>query len=63
MGLLDRHSKQIRLVHVANTRKETLQGVVRNYVQGGSYIYSDAWLGYHGLDGEYVHSVIDHAET
>ena len=32
-------------------------------MQGGSYVFSDAWLGYHGLDREYVHQVIDHAET
>jgi transposase-like protein len=63
MGLLDRHTKKIRLRHVPNTRGETLQGVVREYVKGGSYVYSDAWAGYHGLDRDYVHNVIDHAET
>ena len=26
-------------------------------------MFSDAWLGYNGLDREYVHQVIDHAET
>jgi len=62
MGLLDRHSKQVRLVHVADTKSGTLQGVIRKYVRGGSYIFSDAWAGYHGLDREYVHQVIDHAE-
>jgi hypothetical protein len=62
MGLLDRHSKQVRLVHVADTKAGTLQGVIRRYVRGGSYIFSDAWVGYHGLNREYVHQVIDHAE-
>src|ERR1700736_2584785 len=62
MGLLDRQSKQVRLVHVADTKARTLQGVIRKYVRGGSYIFSDAWVGYHGLDREYVHQVIDHAE-
>lgn len=32
-------------------------------MQGGSYLFTDAWLGYHGLDREYVHKVIDHAEA
>jgi transposase-like protein len=63
MGLLDRKTKKIRLRHVPNTQRETLQGVVREYVQGGSYIFSDAWVAYNGLDREYVHKVIDHAET
>jgi len=63
MGVLDRNTKKIRLRHVANTQASTLQGFVREHVTGGSYIFSDAWLGYHGLDREYVHQVIDHAET
>jgi transposase-like protein len=63
MGLLDRNTRNIRLRHVANTQRETLQGVVREYVQGGSYIFSDAWVAYNGLEREYVHQVIDHAET
>ena len=62
MGLLDRKTKKIRLRHVANTQRETLQGVVREYIEGGSYIFSDAWVAYTGLDREYIHQVIDHAE-
>jgi transposase-like protein len=63
MGLLDRKTRKVRLTHVPNTQAATLQGVVRKYVQGGSYVYSDAWVGYHGLERDYVHNVIDHAET
>jgi transposase-like protein len=62
MGILDRKTKKIRLRHVANTQRETLQGVVREYVEGGSYIFSDAWVAYTRLDREYIHQVIDHAE-
>ena len=43
MGLVDRKTKKIRLRHVADTSGPTLQGFVREYVEGGSYIYSDAW--------------------
>lgn len=63
MGLVDRKNKQVRVVHVPNVQRDTLQTQVRKYVQGGSYVFTDAWLGYHGLDREYVHSVIDHAEA
>ncbi len=63
MGVLDRNTKKVRLRHIANTQASTLQGFVREHIKGGSYIFSDAWLGYHGLDREYVHNVIDHAET
>jgi transposase-like protein len=63
MGLVDRKTKQVRIAHVPNVQRETLQSQVRKYVQGGSYVFTDAWLGYHGLDREYVHNVIDHAEA
>jgi transposase-like protein len=63
MGLLDRHSKKVRLVHVPNVQGETLKTHVRRYVQGGAYLFTDAFSGYHGLDSEYVHNVIDHAES
>jgi transposase-like protein len=63
MGLLDRHTSRVRLVHVPNVQGATLQTHVRKYVKGGSYVFTDAWAGYHGLDREYVHKVIDHAET
>jgi transposase-like protein len=62
MGLLDRHSAKVRLMHVPNTQQETLQNHVRRYVKGGSYVFTDAFMGYHGLDQDYVHGVIDHAE-
>ncbi|HEY9158673.1 IS1595 family transposase [Candidatus Binatus sp.] len=62
MGLLDRHSAKVRLTHVPNTQRDTLQPLVRRYVRGGSYVFTDAFMGYHGLDQDYVHNVIDHAE-
>ena len=63
MGLLDRNTKKIRLRHVPDTSGPTLQGVVREYVEGGYYVFSDAWRSYNGLSADYVHQVIDHAET
>lgn len=62
MGLIDRHTSKVRLKHVPNVRRETLQPIVRQYVKGGSYVFTDAFAGYHGLDPDYVHKVIDHAE-
>jgi hypothetical protein len=38
MGLLDRNTKKIRSRHVADTSGPTLQGFVREYVEGGSYV-------------------------
>jgi transposase-like protein len=60
---LDRNTKKIRLAHAQNTQGETLRTHVRQYVKGGSYLFTDAFAGYHGLDREYIHHVIDHAES
>jgi len=63
MGLLDRHTREIRVKHVPNTQRSTLQAEVRAHVEEGSEVFTDAWIAYEGLDHDYVHSVIDHAET
>jgi len=63
MGLLDRHSKEVRVMHVADIKRETLQDKVREHVTRGSEVYTDALAAYTGLDAEYIHNVIDHAEA
>ena len=61
MGLLERHG-EVRTRVVADRGGETLQGGVRDHVEPGSEVYTDALASYAGLDPEYVHQVIDHAE-
>jgi transposase-like protein len=67
MGLLERHgsdkTSKVRAKVVRNTSSETLQGEVRKNVQAGSEVFTDALISYRGLDPEYVHQFIDHAET
>jgi hypothetical protein len=36
MGVLDRHTRKVQLARVRNTQRETLPGVVRNYLKRGS---------------------------
>jgi hypothetical protein len=63
MGLLDRKTKKVRLRHIPDVQQKTVQGFVREHIEGGSYVFTDAFAGYYGLDREYIHQVIDHAET
>ena len=42
-------------------QKEVLQALVRDNVEAGSNLYSDALKSYDGLAGEFTHQVIDHA--
>src|SRR5205823_13391571 len=67
MGILERgdkakgtHSKVVTMV-VPDRKKKTLQAEVREHVQAGAALYSDALLSYDGLESEYAHQVVDHA--
>jgi transposase-like protein len=61
MGLLERHG-EVRTRVVADRGGETVHGGVRDHVEPGSEVFTDALASYPGLDPEYVHQVIDHAE-
>ncbi len=61
MGLLERDGK-VRAKVISNTKRETLHGEVRSHVESGSELFTDKWSGYTGLNAEYIHQVIDHAE-
>ena len=66
MALLDRHGKdgvsQVRTEVLSNMKRHHVQGQVRKHVAAGANLHTDAFLSYSGLNGEYVHNVIDHAE-
>jgi|ERR1039458_7032846 transposase-like protein len=48
---------------VPTRRKKSLQKLVRENAEAGSNIYSDALKSYEGLDDDFTHQVIDHAEA
>jgi transposase-like protein len=67
MGLLERNSPEkastIRTAIVANIRRHRLQATVREHVEAGANVYTDALASYTGLTTDYTHAVIDHAEA
>jgi len=67
VGLLDRHGKdgasQVRTTIVAGRKKGHLQPVVRENVEAGATVHTDAHFSYQGLSATYTHNVIDHAEA
>ena len=60
LGMIERGGT-VRAEVVGNTDKRTLQRRVRENVRPGASLYTDAAGGYHGLDDEYDHRVVDHA--
>jgi transposase-like protein len=66
MGLLQRHGEgksQVRTRVIENNKRSQLQPVIREQVTEGANVYTDALMSYRGLDADYIHGVIDHAEA
>lgn len=61
MGLLDRHSGEVRTMVVGGTKRRHLHSEVSKHVEAGSTVYTDALRSYNELSEEYIHNVINHA--
>ncbi len=61
-GLLDRETGKVRTAVVGTRRKHHLHKVIRETVETGAELNTDALKSYDGLS-EYTHKVIDHAEA
>jgi hypothetical protein len=61
-AVLQRGGK-VRAKVVGTRRKPELQALVRENVDAGSNLYSDALKSYEGLEKDFTHQVIDHAEA
>lgn len=61
MGLLSRHG-EVRASVLHDTRQPRVQGAVREHVESGAQLFTDAHPSYVGLHADYIHKVIDHAE-
>lgn len=69
VGILERHGESgpghstVKAAVMESRRKPALHGYIRQNVERGSAVYTDALKSYEGLDAEYMHEAIDHAET
>ena len=63
VGLLDRETGTVRVEHIEDRKKKTLQAHVKANVEPGAQLMTDELASYTGLDKEYVHEVINHAES
>src|SRR5207237_78508 len=67
MGLLERNSPEresrVRCKVLPNVRRSQLDSTVRENVEKGSEVITDAFRSYARLNDEFVHQVIDHAES
>jgi transposase-like protein len=65
VGFLERggtEGAKVRALVAPNIRKHLMQKEVRSHVLVGTAIYTDALASYEGLDSDFIHKTIDHAE-
>lgn len=62
MGMLERGGK-VKATVIAERDKKTLHGKIEKHVEAGSHVMTDELISYWGLDENYTHSVINHAEA
>jgi transposase-like protein len=60
LGMIERGG-QVRAEIVPDTKKTTLHGRVRENIEPGASVYTDAHYGYTGLSRDYDHRTVDHA--
>lgn len=61
VGLLERGGKMTAVV-VKDTKRETIQPIIRKFVAKGSTLISDDWMGYQGIESHLNHYSIKHAD-
>jgi len=53
---------KVRTQIIENREKKTMHAMVKDNVEYGSYLSTDDCHSYWGLDQEYIHQIVDHAE-
>lgn len=62
MGVLQRGGK-VRATVIQERDKDTLHSEVKKHVRKGAHVYTDELVAYWGLEENYVHQIINHAEA
>lgn len=62
MGFVQRDggNSKVRAFPIADNRRGTIEGHVREHVAAGASLYTDGLGSYRFLDTEYVHGVVEH---
>src|SRR5437868_1544922 len=60
MGMIEREG-EVRTKVIESRDGETLKGEIRDNVESGTEVMTDAFVGYQGLSADYIHQVVNHA--
>jgi transposase-like protein len=59
MGMLERGGR-VRTQIIRDIQSPTLQRIVREHVEPGAEVLTDAWRGYRGLSADFIHQYVNH---
>lgn len=61
LGMIQRGGK-LNCFVISDTKRKSIQPLVRKYVNAGTRLISDEWHGYTGLKDSYNHEIVNHAK-
>jgi transposase-like protein len=61
VGMVERGGT-VRARVAPDATRATLHEIVRESIEAGAAVYTDAWASYSGLETDYTHETVDHAE-
>lgn len=61
-GFFERETRKVKTQIIPNREKSTMHAMVKENVELGSQLSTDDCHSYWGLDKEYIHQIVDHAE-
>jgi len=63
MGVLDRDARQVRAIVIPAPRRDPMEAMIRDHVEPGTTMMTDAHVGYDQLKNYFPHEVINHMEA
>jgi transposase-like protein len=63
MGVLDRDARQVRAVVLSAPRRDPMEAMIRDHVEPGTTMMTDAHVGYDQLKNHFPYEVINHMEA
>lgn len=59
-GIYNRETLKVKTFVIPDTKRRTIQPLIKTHIPKQSYVMTDEWSAYYGLNCSYNHGVVDH---